>query len=266
MEPLRGLAQGGIVEKGETVLVGEYGPELFLTRFPTFQGWVPQRWRDDLGDEKSFRSKEFFEFAKWNLFLGEDLEERFRSPGGDLAGIPSDEKAKIREKAEEQKVKFIKGISTPEWWTAPASGDLLDIETATRRFAPLGFKQPEMPDPSSVFEDLFGGMRALGGPVMPGRPYLVGERGPEMFMPNQAGRILNQAQMPAVFSPSFQTGMMGSGLGLSGEQATGPRETVHRYELHMDGSTVVFRSVDEFARDLANRLDDVSRDYVLGGR
>ena len=38
---------------------------------------------------------------------------------------------------------------------------------------------------------LFGiGQRALGGPVGAGMPYLVGERGPEIFAPGQSGRIL----------------------------------------------------------------------------
>ena len=31
--------------------------------------------------------------------------------------------------------------------------------------------------------------RATGGPVSPGRGYLVGERGPELFMPTSAGRV-----------------------------------------------------------------------------
>ncbi len=31
--------------------------------------------------------------------------------------------------------------------------------------------------------------RATGGPVAPGRAYLVGERGPEMFVPTASGRI-----------------------------------------------------------------------------
>ena len=31
--------------------------------------------------------------------------------------------------------------------------------------------------------------RATGGPVSPGRPYLVGERGPELFVPTAAGRV-----------------------------------------------------------------------------
>jgi len=38
---------------------------------------------------------------------------------------------------------------------------------------------------------LFGGSpgRATGGPVSPGRPYWVGERGPELFVPASAGSV-----------------------------------------------------------------------------
>lgn len=41
---------------------------------------------------------------------------------------------------------------------------------------------------------LFGGLfglpgRATGGPVSPGRGYVVGERGPELFVPTSAGRV-----------------------------------------------------------------------------
>lgn len=35
--------------------------------------------------------------------------------------------------------------------------------------------------------------RATGGPVAPGRPFLVGERGPELFVPTSAGRIETNA-------------------------------------------------------------------------
>ncbi|MCR2834263.1 tail tape measure protein [Parerythrobacter lacustris] len=42
--------------------------------------------------------------------------------------------------------------------------------------------------------DILGGVfglpgRATGGPVSPGRGYLVGERGPELFVPTIAGRV-----------------------------------------------------------------------------
>jgi phage-related minor tail protein len=43
----------------------------------------------------------------------------------------------------------------------------------------------------SLISGLFGGApgRATGGPVSPGRAYMVGERGPELFVPTGAGRV-----------------------------------------------------------------------------
>jgi phage-related minor tail protein len=47
---------------------------------------------------------------------------------------------------------------------------------------------------SGVVGSLFGlPGRATGGPVAPGRGYVVGERGPELFVPTSAGRV----EMPA---------------------------------------------------------------------
>jgi phage-related minor tail protein len=34
------------------------------------------------------------------------------------------------------------------------------------------------------------GTRAMGGPVAAGKPYIVGERGPELFVSNASGRII----------------------------------------------------------------------------
>ncbi len=44
----------------------------------------------------------------------------------------------------------------------------------------------------SVLGSLFGGApgRATGGPVSPMRPYLVGERGPELFVPTASGSVV----------------------------------------------------------------------------
>lgn len=42
----------------------------------------------------------------------------------------------------------------------------------------------------SSLGSLFGGPRAEGGYVSPGRAYLVGERGPEVLVPNTGGRIV----------------------------------------------------------------------------
>lgn len=42
---------------------------------------------------------------------------------------------------------------------------------------------------------IFGGKRAVGGPVSPGRAYLVGEKGPELMVPSGSGRIIPNGQM-----------------------------------------------------------------------
>lgn len=41
---------------------------------------------------------------------------------------------------------------------------------------------------NGLFQNIFG--RASGGPVAAGQPYIVGEKRPELFVPNQSGRIL----------------------------------------------------------------------------
>jgi TP901 family phage tail tape measure protein len=44
------------------------------------------------------------------------------------------------------------------------------------------------------------GKRAMGGPVMRGGSYLVGERGPELFSPSQSGQILSNSQTSSALS------------------------------------------------------------------
>lgn len=45
------------------------------------------------------------------------------------------------------------------------------------------------------FGSIFGGARASGGPVAGGTAYLVGERGPELFVPKSSGDIMPNAAM-----------------------------------------------------------------------
>lgn len=54
----------------------------------------------------------------------------------------------------------------------------------------------------SFFSNILAGTRATGGSVGVNKPYLVGEREPELFIPQTAGRIVNSSQM---------SGMMGGG-------------------------------------------------------
>lgn len=52
----------------------------------------------------------------------------------------------------------------------------------------------------SIFGSLFGGFRAAGGTVESGRAYVVGERGPELFVPQGSGRIESAATVNQTFN------------------------------------------------------------------
>lgn len=73
------------------------------------------------------------------------------------------------------------------------------MEDITRRLLNKSVVQPLMGQLDSVFssaggffKDLF---RAQGGPVSASRPYIVGEKGPEMFVPKSAGNIIPNDQL-----------------------------------------------------------------------
>ncbi|NWG45992.1 MAG: phage tail tape measure protein [Alphaproteobacteria bacterium] len=64
---------------------------------------------------------------------------------------------------------------------------------------------------SGALKGAFGGARAMGGPVSPGRAYLVGEQGPELFTPSGSGRIV----------PNGQLGLGGAGVTVNFNFPTG---------------------------------------------
>lgn len=70
---------------------------------------------------------------------------------------------------------------------------LAQIAQASLRalFSPNGVQGSSIgPILGSALTSLFGAPgRAHGGPVFAGRGYVVGERGPELFVPSQAGRV-----------------------------------------------------------------------------
>lgn len=53
------------------------------------------------------------------------------------------------------------------------------------------------------------GARASGGPVDARKPYIVGERGPELFMPNVSGTIVPNHELPSVSASGSAVGMGG---------------------------------------------------------
>ena len=62
--------------------------------------------------------------------------------------------------------------------------------------------------------------RALGGPVSAGTPYMVGERGPELFMPSRGGSIIPNNALGGG-STSVVVNVNASGSSVQGDQAQG---------------------------------------------
>lgn len=84
----------------------------------------------------------------------------------------------------------------------------------------------------SFLGSLFGGFRANGGPVMPSRAYVVGERGPELFVPSSAGNIV-------------PNGGVGGGVSIS-----------------IDARGAQVGVAEQIDRKLAERLPDIQRAAV----
>jgi hypothetical protein len=61
--------------------------------------------------------------------------------------------------------------------------------------------------------------RANGGPVSSGRSYMVGERGPEMFVPNTGGRIVPNSDMGS--STNIVVNVDASGSSVQGDEEQG---------------------------------------------
>lgn len=86
---------------------------------------------------------------------------------------------------------------------------------------------------------LFGGFRANGGPVMPSRAYVVGERGPEMFVPSSAGHIV----------PNDKMGGQGGGTMAITVNVQGANGDRHIETLVQQGVTAGIREYDRLLPD-----------------
>ena len=64
-----------------------------------------------------------------------------------------------------------------------------------------------------------GFFRANGGPVSSGKSYMVGERGPEMFVPNAGGRIVPNSDMGG--STNVVVNVDASGSSIEGDEEQG---------------------------------------------
>jgi hypothetical protein len=90
----------------------------------------------------------------------------------------------------------ITAVSTLFGWLEDLLGIIGDVAQAIAN-SPIGQLAGAI---GGFVGDLFGGQRAAGGPVAGGKAYLVGERGPELFVPGQSGSIVPNTglAMPAM--------------------------------------------------------------------
>jgi hypothetical protein len=76
-----------------------------------------------------------------------------------------------------------------------------------------------------ILGSIFGGFRAEGGPVAPGRAYVVGEKRPEVFVPRVPGSILpkiptgGSVQSSTVFSAPITVNVQGGSRGAEADSA-----------------------------------------------
>ena len=113
--------------------------------------------------------------------------------------------------------------------------DMLAIQlraAATNLFAPLA----KFIFPSVSLEQTYAGPRANGGPVESGSAYMVGERGPELFVPRSAGAIVPNHAMAmggstnitnyniqAIDTKSFEDRILGSSKAVWAANAYGAK-------------------------------------------
>ena len=113
-------------------------------------------------------------------------------------------------------------------------GDNLEDAAARGRLSVKGLVNDVLADLSRLAADqfvrapleeilgsVFGGARAGGGGVARGVPYLVGERGPELFVPAGAGNVVPQGAGPVTVNISMPSSPPGDPLGRSEGQLSG---------------------------------------------
>jgi TP901 family phage tail tape measure protein len=83
---------------------------------------------------------------------------------------------------------------------ALGSSGVPNIQGAMTPGAPLGLGSIGTPGSAAAFSGFGVGFRANGGSVMGNMPYIVGERGPELFVPGVSGSVLSNADTRAALA------------------------------------------------------------------
>ena len=132
----------------------------------------------------------------------------------------------------------------------------------SQRFFELGFEEgfkraqageTEVPDLGGLFS-LFAGalfrgnMRAKGGPVKKGEPYVVGEKGPELIVPSESGNVIPNDEVKPYFELSIgrkDPNNLKSNIITESFFDTGKGRTSDLYEEKTSDGTTLFRDKTE---------------------
>lgn len=179
---LRGLVEGLIGEEGvlRNTVYGVMGRVVSSAK-DALQSRSPSRVFMEIGSD-----------ITEGLAIG--IEENSARPMGALGSLVEQMRGMAQEFAssfEGAFTSFVTGAKTAQQALADLARDLARMlaQSAIRRlFSGLGGS-------GGFLGSLFGGFRAEGGPVSAGRAYVVGERGPEMFVPRSSGGIVPNHKM-----------------------------------------------------------------------
>jgi hypothetical protein len=83
---------------------------------------------------------------------------------------------------------------------ALGSSGVPNIQGAMTPSAPLGLGSIGTPGSAAAFSGFGVGFRANGGSVMGNMPYIVGERGPELFVPAGSGSVMSSSATRAALA------------------------------------------------------------------
>ncbi len=142
--------------------------------------------RDDNGDLTQSLAESRVEFFKMGAEIATQAEEMKKAgvPAADIAKFLGDGKAAVLGFGDAA------GLSLPDILEMGHAMDALDRTIdAELRVSVTGDSIPSVFDGARVSAGV-AGFRAKGGPVSAGRPYVVGERGPEIMVPGASGTVI----------------------------------------------------------------------------
>ena len=132
----------------------------------------------------------------------------------------------------------------------------------SQRFFELGFEEgfkraqsgeTEVPDLGGLFS-LFAGalfrgnMRAEGGPVKKGEPYVVGEKGPELIVPSESGNVIPNDKVSPYFEASIgreDARNLKSNIVTESFFDTGKGIDIKEYEERTSDGTILFKDKEK---------------------